>query len=77
MTSGEPTRRGREAARPAAAPTGVRLGLALFGLAVSVIGLVVLGLAGSGWGVAFFAVLTVLTLADTVLLAYRLRRVRR
>jgi hypothetical protein len=51
--------------------------LALFGLAVSVIGLVVLGLAGSGWGVAFFAVLTVLTLADTVLLAYRLRRVRR
>jgi len=69
-------RPGDEAARPAPAPPGTRFGLALFGLVMSVVGLVFAAVGRSWWAVALFAALVLLAGVDTTVQARRMRRHR-
>jgi hypothetical protein len=69
---------GAEAARPAPAPPGARFGLALFGLVMSVVGMVVLATFGhSWWGVTVLGALAFVAAVDTGVQARQMHPHRR
>jgi Kef-type K+ transport system membrane component KefB len=75
MGTEERHRRGGEGARPAAAPLRTRLGVALFGLVVSVALMVAVAIFGYRWQtVAVLGVLSLLAAAEVVVQARRIRR---
>jgi hypothetical protein len=78
MRRGPREQSGDEAARPASSPPGVRFGLALFGLVMSLGGMLVLGVfARAWWAVAVLALIAVVASNDMRLQAQRMRRSRR
>jgi hypothetical protein len=68
---------GDEAARPASAPPGARFALAIFGLAMSVVGMVVLATVGHRlWGVALLGAFAFVALLDAWVQAGRMHHHR-